>query len=125
MSQQKSKASRKILVSADKIAKVVCAVLDDKKAEDIITLNLVGRSTIADYMVIATGHTSRQIIALMDHILVALKSMGVHASVEGLPYADWLLIDAGDVIIHLFHPETRRFYNLEKMWGPLSPSDNT
>jgi len=92
--------------------------LDDGKAEDIVAIDLHGKSGIADYMLIATGRSQRQVVALAERLLAALKDAGHgRASVEGLTHGDWVLIDAGDVIVHLFRPEVRRYYNLEKMWG--------
>jgi len=93
-------------------------VLEDGKAEDIVVIGLAGKSDIADYMLVATGRSQRQVVALADHLVEALKAEG-HAkpSVEGLRHGDWVLIDAGDVIVHLFRPEPRTYYNIEKMWG--------
>ena len=92
--------------------------LTDGKAEDLVVIDLQGKSGIADHMVIATGRSQRQVLALAERMLEALKDHGYgRAAVEGLPHGDWVLIDAGDVIIHLFRPEVRAYYNLEKMWG--------
>ncbi len=98
-------------------------VLEDGKAEDLTVIDLQGKSSFADYMVIATGRSQRQVASLAERLLAALKEGGYgRASVEGLSHGDWVLIDAGDVIIHLFRPEVRNYYNLEKMWGAtLSP----
>jgi len=92
--------------------------LADGKAEDPVVIDLQGKSGIADYMVIATGRSQRQVVSLAERMLQALKENGHgRLAVEGLPHGDWVLIDAGDVIIHLFRPEVRAYYNLEKMWG--------
>lgn len=92
--------------------------LEDNKAIDITTIDLAGKSSIADYMVIASGRSRRQVGALSHHLLRHLKEEGAgRLSSEGLPQADWVLIDAGDVIVHIFRPEVRSFYNLEKMWS--------
>lgn len=92
--------------------------LTDGKAEDLVVIDLQGKTGIADHMVIATGRSQRQVLALAERMLQALKDHGFgRAAVEGLPHGDWVLIDAGDVIIHLFRPEVRAYYNLEKMWG--------
>ena len=92
--------------------------LEDNKAIDVATIDLAGKSSIADYMVIASGRSRRQVGALSHHLLRHLKEEGAgHLSTEGLPQADWVLIDAGDVIVHIFRPEVRSFYNLEKMWS--------
>jgi ribosome-associated protein len=92
-------------------------ILSDKKAEDIVRINLKGKSTIADYLVIATGHSLRQLAAIADSVKQSLKDLGYQVSIEGMEQSDWVLIDAQDIIIHLFRPEARSFYNLEKMWG--------
>lgn len=91
--------------------------LDDGKAEAIVTIGLAGKTDIADHMIVASGRSQRQVVALADRVVEAVKAAGVRASVEGLRHGDWVLIDAGDVIVHLFKPEARAYYNLEKMWG--------
>lgn len=92
--------------------------LADGKAEDLTIIDLQGKSAIADFMVVATGRSQRQVVALAERMLDALKANGYgRCSVEGLRHGDWVLIDAGDVIIHLFRPEVRSYYNIEKMWG--------
>lgn len=92
--------------------------LEDGKAEDLTVIDLQGKSGIADHLVIASGRSQRQVVALAERMLEALKAAGYgRRSAEGLRRGDWVLIDAGDVIIHLFRPEVRSFYNLEKMWG--------
>lgn len=109
-------------VSADLAAGLLDTVLsslDDSKAEDLITLDIAGKSSLADHMVIVSGRSHRHVGAIADHLLKDLKSSGVKsATVEGLSTCDWVLIDAGDVIVHIFRPEVRGFYNLEKMWAP-------
>jgi len=94
--------------------------LEDGKAEDIVTIDLAGKTLIADYMVIASGRSARQVAALTDHLIEALPKKR-RVSVEGKAQGDWMLIDAGDVIVHLFRPEIRAYYNLEKMWGAALP----
>ena len=98
--------------------------LEDSKAEDIVSINIQGKSTMADYMVVASGRSHRHVGAVSDHLLRNLKEAGYGtARVEGLSAADWVLIDAGDVIVHVFRPEVRDFYALEKMWQePEGPS---
>ena len=91
--------------------------MDDKKAEDLVTLNLIGKTSITDYMIIATGQSSRQVGAMAEAVQVELKKHGIKTIVEGMPQCDWVLVDAFDVIVHLFRPEVRKFYNLEKMWS--------
>jgi len=97
--------------------------LDDDKAVDVISIPLKGKSSIADVMVIASGNSSRHVAALADHLMERMKAeLGIVSRVEGLPQADWVLIDAGDVVVHLFRPEVRSFYNLEKMWSVEVPA---
>jgi len=103
--------------AANRVLELVMESLDDSKAEDIVSINIQGKSAMADYMVIASGRSHRHVGAVADHLLRALKEAGHGtAKVEGLSAADWVLIDAGDVIVHVFRPEVRDFYALEKMW---------
>jgi len=92
--------------------------LEDSKAEDIVTIDLAGKTTIADYMVVASGRSSRQVLSLTDHLEQAIPG---RIAVEGKSQGDWVLIDAGDVIVHIFRPDIRAYYNLEKMWGSDLP----
>jgi ribosome-associated protein len=110
-------------LSADVVAlhDQVLKCLDENKAFDIISIPLVGKSSIADVMVIASGRSNRQVAALADYLLDVLKPIVSPLRVAGLPQADWVLVDAGSIIIHLFRPEVRSFYNLEKMWSLDSP----
>ena len=88
------------------------------KAEDTVTIDLTGKTTIADTMVVTSGRSSRQVGAIADRVLEDLNDAGVKGvRVEGMPHCDWVLIDAGDVIVHVFRPEVRAFYQLEKMWA--------
>lgn len=104
------------------IVQKVLDSLDDAKAEDVVTINLRGKTALADDMVIATGRSTVHVGAIADKAIKALKAVGVAAPrVEGLPQCDWVLIDGGDVIVHIFRPEVRQFYNLEKMWGGDRP----
>ena len=104
-------------ISSAALNSLIQKVLDDHQAEDIVVIDLVGKSTIGDHMVIATGRSSRQVIALAETLIQALKAKGlVGIKPEGARQGHWILIDAGDVIIHLFLPEVREFYSLEKMW---------
>ncbi len=92
--------------------------LDEDKAQDIVLIDLKGKSPMADTMIVASGRSHRHVGALADHLLRTLKEQGLgRAKVEGLPHCDWVLIDAGDVIVHLFRPEVRMFYNIEKIWA--------
>jgi nicotinate-nucleotide adenylyltransferase len=104
--------------SSEDLLALVINTLDDNKAVDIITLDLKGNTSIADFMVVATGTSKRQVAALADYLARELKTQGHGApKIEGLEQADWVLLDSGDVIIHLFRPEVRSFYNIEKMWS--------
>lgn len=113
------------MFSVDERLKVILKSLEDKKAEDILSIDIQEKSSLADYIVIASAHSQRQVSSVADHLLCTWKRNGYGlASVEGLAEGDWVLIDTGDIIIHLFRPEVRLFYNLEKMW--LAPDfDNT
>ena len=96
--------------------------LDDMKAEETVEIDLTGKTSIADTMIITSGRSQRHVGAIADRVLQALKDKGFgSARVEGLPACDWVLIDAGDVLVHIFRPEVRGFYNLEKMWGADRP----
>ncbi|MBN9471043.1 MAG: ribosome silencing factor [Bosea sp.] len=99
-------------------------VLDDMKAEDITVIDLVGKTSLADAMIIASGTVNRHVAAIAESLVEKLKQAG-HATpkVEGMPACDWVLIDTGDIIIHVFRPEVRQFYNLEKMWGADRPHE--
>lgn len=104
---------------ADAAAALIEASLDEDKAEDILTIDIRGKSAIADFMIIASGRSARHVGALADHLMRKLKDAGAgKVRVEGMPQADWVLLDAGDVIVHLFRPEVRAFYQIEKIWAP-------
>jgi ribosome-associated protein len=97
---------------------LVLSSLDDDQAVEIVSIPLAGKSSIADYMVVASGRSTRQVASMANKLAEKIKAdFGRSSRVEGLPTADWVLIDAGDVIVHLFRPEVRSFYNLERMWG--------
>ena len=97
---------------------LVLETLDDDKAEDVVAIDLRGKSSVTDIMIIASGRSSRHVSAIADHLIDTLKDTGrVKPRVEGLQTCDWVFIDAGDIVIHLFRPEVRSFYNLEKMWS--------
>lgn len=103
---------------APTIAKAVLASLEDSKAEDIVTLDIAEKSSLADLMIVASGRSHRHVGALADRLLHDLLEIGVRENrIEGLPHCDWVLVDLGDVLVHLFRPEVRGFYNLEKMWS--------
>lgn len=104
---------------AEETLRIVLARLEDMKAEDIVTIDLTDKTSIADCMVVASGRSSRHVGSVADNIVEELKKAGLtDIRVEGQPHCDWVLIDAGDVIVHVFRPEVRTFYNLEKMWAP-------
>ena len=97
---------------------MILSRLDDEKAQDIVFIDLRNKSTVADGLIIASGRSHRHVGAMADHLLRALKDAGLgRARVEGLPHCDWVLIDVGDVIVHLFRPEVRGYYNIEKIWS--------
>ena len=110
------------MVSADTPASdlldLVLSQLDDDQAQEVVSIPLAGKSSVADHMVIASGRSTRQVAAMAQKLAEKVKQAG-HGPVkiEGLPAADWVLIDAGDVVVHLFRPEVRSFYNLERMWS--------
>jgi ribosome-associated protein len=114
-------------LSSDELLAVILASLDDDKAEEVVTIDLRGRSDMADYMVICSGRSSRQVAAISEKLVDRLKQDHRRASkIEGKETGDWVLIDTGDVIVHVFRPEVRDFYQLEKMWMPTgsrAPSD--
>ncbi|MEM8579655.1 MAG: ribosome silencing factor [Pseudomonadota bacterium] len=102
---------------SDEILALVLSSLEDDKAEDIVAIDLVGKSSMADHMVICSGRSTRQVASISEKLLDRLKSaFGISAKVEGKDQGDWVLIDTGDVVVHVFRPEVREFYQLEKMW---------
>lgn len=104
--------------SVDTLHDTVLQSLDDDQAQEIVSIPLEGKSSIADHMVIASGRSSRQVASMAQKLAERIKQRcGRSVRIEGLPAADWVLIDAGDVVVHLFRPEVRSFYNLERMWG--------
>ena len=117
----KPEAVSKARPSPEEALRLVLLSLDDMKAEDTISIDLRGKTTIADTMVVTSGRSNRHVGAVADRVLEDLRKAGVpNLRVEGMPHCDWVLIDAGDVIVHVFRPEVRDFYNLEKMWEPGS-----
>ncbi|HEV7658769.1 MAG TPA: ribosome silencing factor [Allosphingosinicella sp.] len=103
---------------AEALHDLVLRSLDDDKAVDVVSIPLSGKSNIADHMVIASGRSTRQVAAMAQKLAERIKrDLGRSVRIEGLPVADWVLIDADDVIVHLFRPEVRTFYNLERMWA--------
>ncbi len=111
-------------LSSQELKDLIEHFLDSKKAEDIVSIELHGKSSLADYLVIATGRSQRQVGSMAELLREELKKKGIkNIHIEGLSQGDWVLIDAGDVIIHLFRSEVRAFYNLEKMWKLKSRED--
>ena len=107
--------------SAADLKTVAETSLDDDKAENVVVLDLAGRAGFTDYMVIATGRSDRHVGAMADHLIRNLKQAGLPSvPAEGIERCDWVLIDGGDVVVHLFKPEVRSFYNLEKLWNENS-----
>jgi len=104
----------------NKILQIVTESLEDMKAEDVLVIDLAGKTSIASYMVVASGTSNRHVASISQKIEENLKSAGYRSTVEGEQKADWVLIDAFDVIVHIFRPEVREFYNLEKMWTSVA-----
>lgn len=128
----KKPAPQKIVVAPTKLydgppwplMEAIIEALDDAKAESILPINVEGRSSVADGMVIATGRVNRHVAAIADQLVEKLKSIGQRdIRVEGLEQGDWVLVDAGNVIVHIFRPEVRAFYNLEKLWSEHAPAE--
>ena len=100
------------------LLELVLQSLDDDQAQDVVAIPLAGKSEIADYMIVASGRSNRQVAAIAEKLAERIKHGGFGSSrIEGLPAADWVLVDAGDIICHVFRPEVRSFYNLERMWA--------
>ncbi|NRB01746.1 MAG: ribosome silencing factor [Rhodobacteraceae bacterium] len=111
------------VASSEEQLEAILASLNSDKAEDIVQIDLRGKSAMGDYMVVASGRSTRQVTAMSEKLVEKFKSQfGRTARVEGKDTGDWVLIDTGDVIIHVFRPEVREFYQLEKMWVPVSPN---
>jgi ribosome-associated protein len=114
------------LTPAADLTSVALGILDDMKAEEVVEIDLAGKTSIADAMIIASGRSQRHVGAIADALMRGLKERGHETiGVEGLPLCDWVLIDAGDLVVHIFRPEIRSFYNLEKVWGEGRPSEAT
>lgn len=114
-SVRRAKSNR---MGVEEVSKLILACLDQNKAEEIVRVPLKGLTDIADEMIIATGLSSRHVNAIGDYIMALMKEVGwKHANMEGQATADWVLVDAGDIMIHIFKPETRALYNLEKLWS--------
>tara|TARA_B100001123_G_C15078153_1_gene934539 strand:- start:329 stop:685 length:357 start_codon:yes stop_codon:yes gene_type:complete len=108
----------------NKLKKEIEHILSDNKALEVKSINLKGKTSVADFMIVASGNSSRHIQALSEILLEKLKKKGIeNCRLEGKDSNEWKLIDAADIIIHIFHPEKRKFYNLEKMWSELIPKE--
>ena len=108
--------------AAPALLRLLIDALEDAKAEDIVSIDLAGKTSLGDFMIVASGRSQRQVGAIADRLIEKLKSVGIRdARVEGMPLCDWVLIDASDVIVHVFRPEVRAFYNLEKIWSTDRP----
>ena len=111
---------------SDALLAHITAWLDDAKAENVVAIDIRGKSSIGDHMVIATGRSDRHVGAIAEQVQQKLKEADLgRARIEGRPQCDWVLIDAGDIIVHVFRPEVREFYNLEKMWSAERPDEST
>lgn len=102
----------------------IMKLLDDKKAENIVTIDLKNKSYIADKLIIVTGSSTRQVGAIAEGLYRELKAMKIKSVIEGMPQCDWVIVDVGDIIVHVFRAEVRAFYNLEKMWGAEMPQSS-
>jgi ribosome-associated protein len=110
-------AALKAQPDADKTLNMILSRLDDMKAEETVTIDLRGKSAFSDYMIVTSGRANRHVGAIAENVAKGLKENGIKSiHVEGLPNCDWVLIDSGDVIVHVFRPEVREFYNLERLW---------
>jgi ribosome-associated protein len=108
------------------LVRTVLHSLEDAKAEDLVSIDLHGKTSIADLMIVATGRSGVHVGAIADRVVKACKEAGAQTPrVEGVPHCDWVLVDVGDVIVHIFRPEVRAFYNLEKMWGGDRPGERS
>jgi ribosome-associated protein len=106
------------------IVRNILTSLEDAKAENVVSIDLTGKTSLADTMLIATGRSNVHVGAIADRVITSCKDCGLTPPrIEGMPHCDWVLVDAGDVIIHVFRPEVRQFYNLEKMWGGDRPDE--
>jgi ribosome-associated protein len=116
-------AALKAQPDADKTLNMILSRLDDMKAEETVTIDLRGKSAYSDYMIVTSGRVNRHVGAIAENVTKGLKETGIKSiHIEGLPNCDWVLIDSGDVIVHVFRPEVREFYNLERLWtqGPTA-----
>jgi ribosome-associated protein len=104
-------------IDLEQMVETILTSLDDDKAQDILTIDLMGKTSIADRMIIASGTSARAVSAMAEHLVIKLKALNLKPRTEGEKHGDWVLIDVGDVVVHLFRPEVRLFYNLERIWA--------
>ena len=122
MAKTKSKTTKTTL-SPEELKDLIVTTLDQDKAKDIVTIDLTGKTSLADFMVIASGRSTRQVGALAEKLSTRIKQENVMPRIEGKQTGNWVLVDAGDVIVHLFRPEVREFYAIEEIWNVTYPSD--
>ena len=123
--QIRSPAASETSPTAGAVSQLIVEALEDAKAEDIVSIDLFGRTTLADRMIIASGRSSVHVGAIADRVVRACRDAGYPSpKVEGMPLCDWVLLDAQNAIVHIFRPDVRRFYNLEKMWSPDRPGES-
>lgn len=119
-------AAPKSAASSENLLDVVLELLDDAKAEETVSIDIRGKSSLADNMIVTSGRSNRHVGAIADQLSRELREKGFgKPKIEGVPQCDWVLVDAGDVIVHVFRPEVRDFYNIEKMWSANMPNDAT
>lgn len=116
--KKKTETSPVAVAPEPRMIDLVLTSLDDAKAEQTVAIDITGKSSLTDHMVVTSGRSNRHVGAVADQLVKALREGGFgKPRIEGLPHADWVLVDAGDVIVHIFRPEVREFYNIEKMWA--------
>ncbi len=126
VSPKKKSAPKPAPTPEIKMIDIVLQSLDDAKAEQTVSIDIAGKSSLADFMVVTSGRSNRHVSAVADQVMKAMREGGFSKPrVEGLPHADWVLVDGGDVIVHIFRPEVREFYNIEKMWQADFAADAT
>jgi ribosome-associated protein len=121
-SELKPRRAKSAAAAPSALTHLIIDALEDAKADDIVSIDLAGKTSLADAMIVASGRSQRHVGAVAERLIEKLKEAGFRDTrVEGMPLCDWVLVDAGDVIVHIFRPEAREFYNLEKMWGSDRP----